>query len=77
MEVFCFWKISDFMREKKKNDSELSKQLADLCDVYVNDAFGTSHRKHASTYGVAQYAKEKVAGLLLKKEIDFFWDCFI
>ena len=61
-----------FYEREEKNDSELSKQLADLCDVYVNDAFGTSHRKHASTYGVAQYAKEKVAGLLLKKEIDSF-----
>ena len=61
-----------FYEGEEKNDSELSKQLADVCDVYVNDAFGTSHRKHASTYGVAQYAKEKVAGLLLKKEIDSF-----
>ena len=61
-----------FYEGEEKNDSELSKQLSDLCDVYVNDAFGTSHRKHASTYGVAQYAKEKVAGLLLKKEIDSF-----
>ena len=61
-----------FYEGEEKNDSELSKQLADLCDVYVNDAFGTSHRKLASTYGVAQYAKEKVAGLLLKKEIDSF-----
>ena len=61
-----------FYEGEEKNDSELSKQLADLCDVYVNDAFGTSHRKHASTYGVAQYAKEKVAGLLLKKEIYSF-----
>ena len=61
-----------FYEGEEKNDSELSKQLADLCDVYVNDAFGTSHRKHASTYGVAQYVKEKVAGLLLKKEIDSF-----
>lgn len=61
-----------FYEGEEKNDSKLSKQLADLCDVYVNDAFGTSHRKHASTYGVAQYAKEKVAGLLLKKEIDSF-----
>ena len=61
-----------FYEGEEKNDSELSKQLADLCDVYVNDAFGNSHRKHASTYGVAQYSKEKVAGLLLKKEIDSF-----
>ena len=56
----------------EKHDAELSQKLAKLCDVYVNDAFGTSHRKHASTYGIAQYTKEKVAGLLLKKEIDSF-----
>jgi len=57
---------------EEKNDDTISKQLAELCDVYVNDAFGTSHRAHSSTYGAAVYAKEKVAGLLLKKEIDSF-----
>lgn len=61
-----------FYEGEEKNDAALSQKLAKLCDVYVNDAFGTSHRKHASTYGIAQYAKEKVAGLLLKKEIDSF-----
>ncbi|WDL75178.1 phosphoglycerate kinase [Helicobacter winghamensis] len=61
-----------FYEGEEKNDSALSQKLASLCDVYVNDAFGTSHRKHASTYGIAQYAQEKVAGLLLKKEIDSF-----
>ncbi len=61
-----------FYEGEEKNERELSQKLANLCDVYVNDAFGTSHRKHASTYGIAQYAKEKVAGLLLKKEIDSF-----
>lgn len=61
-----------FYEGEEKNESGLSQKLANLCDVYVNDAFGTSHRKHASTYGIAQYAKEKVAGLLLKKEIDSF-----
>ena len=61
-----------FYEGEEKNDAELSQKLAKLCDVYVNDAFGTSHRKHASTYGMAQYTKEKVAGLLLKKEIDSF-----
>ncbi|MWV61991.1 phosphoglycerate kinase [Helicobacter saguini] len=55
-----------------KNDTELSKKLASLCDVYVNDAFGTSHRAHASTYGIAKFVSEKVAGILLKKEIDSF-----
>ncbi|TLD84560.1 phosphoglycerate kinase [Helicobacter sp. MIT 11-5569] len=61
-----------FYAGEEKNDPELSQKLAKLCDVYVNDAFGTSHRKHASTYGIAQYTQEKVAGLLLKKEIDSF-----
>ncbi|MDE5591516.1 MAG: phosphoglycerate kinase [Helicobacter sp.] len=61
-----------FYEGEEKNDEELSQKLASLCDIYVNDAFGASHRKHSSTYGVAKYAKEKVAGLLLKKEIDSF-----
>lgn len=49
-----------FYEGEEKNDSALSQKLASLCDVYVNDAFGTSHRKHASTYGIAQYAQEKL-----------------
>lgn len=57
---------------EEKNDEFLSKQLAGICDIFINDAFGTSHRKHSSTYGIASFAKEKVAGLLLKKEIDSF-----
>lgn len=61
-----------FYEGEEKNDEELSKKLANLCDIYVNDAFGTSHRKHASTYGIAKFVKENVAGLLLKKEIDSF-----
>lgn len=61
-----------FYAGEEKNDAQLAQKLASLCDIYVNDAFGTSHRKHASTYGIAQYAKQKVAGLLLKKEIDSF-----
>ncbi len=61
-----------FHEGEKKNDAELSKRLASICDVYVNDAFGTSHRKHASTYGVAQFVETKVAGFLMSKEIDAF-----
>lgn len=61
-----------FYEGEEKNSDDLSSKLADLCDVYVNDAFGTSHRAHSSTYGIAKYAKECVAGLLLKKEIDSF-----
>jgi len=61
-----------FYSGETKNDENLSKELATLCDVYVNDAFGSSHRKHASTYGIAKHSKVKVAGLLLKKEIESF-----
>ena len=61
-----------FYEGETTNDESLGRELATLCDVYINDAFGTSHRKHASTYGIAQYAEVKVAGLLLKKEIDSF-----
>ena len=61
-----------FYEGEEKNDDELSAKLASLCDIYVNDAFGTSHRAHSSTCGIAKYAKERVAGLLLKKEIDSF-----
>ncbi len=57
---------------EKKNDPELSKRLASICDVYVNDAFGTSHRKHASTYGIAEHVDVKVAGFLMMKEIEAF-----
>lgn len=61
-----------FYEGETKNDDTLSKKLADLCDIYVNDAFGTSHRAHSSTYGIAKFASQKVAGILLKKEIDSF-----
>jgi phosphoglycerate kinase len=61
-----------FYEGEKQNDAEFSKALASLCDVYVNDAFGTSHRKHASTFGITEYAPMKVAGFLLKKEVAAF-----
>ena len=51
------------------NDETLSRQMAKLCDVFVNDAFGAAHRAHASTYGVAQYAGESCAGPLVVKEV--------
>lgn len=57
--------------EEEKNDSEFSKQLASLCDVYVNDAFGTAHRAHASTEGITHYVDTCVAGLLMEKELEF------
>ncbi len=58
-----------FNQGEKKNDPEFAKKLAQLADVYVNDAFGTAHRAHASVVGVAQYLPA-VAGLLLAKEVD-------
>ncbi len=61
-----------FYEGEEKNSEELSKKLASICDVYVNDAFGTAHRKHASTYGITKFVKTKVAGFLMMKEIVAF-----
>ena len=61
-----------FHAGEKKNDVELSKKLAEICDVYVNDAFGTSHRKHASTYGITEFVDTCVAGFLMSREIAAF-----
>ena len=55
---------------EKKNDESLSQKIANLCDIYVMDAFGASHRKHSSTYGVLQYAKEGCIGPLLSNEVN-------
>ncbi len=55
---------------EKKNDDELAKKIASLCDVYVNDAFGTAHRAEATTHGVAKYAKVACAGPLMAAELD-------
>jgi len=57
--------------EEEKNDENFAKQLAELCDVYVNDAFGTAHRAHASTEGITHFVGDSVAGLLMEKELDF------
>jgi phosphoglycerate kinase len=57
-------------RGEKKNDPQLSRRMAALCDVYVNDAFGTAHRAEASTYGIAEFAAVACAGPLLAAEID-------
>jgi len=57
--------------EEEKNDAEFAKQLASLCDIYVNDAFGTAHRAHASTEGIAHFVDTCVAGLLMEKELDY------
>lgn len=56
-----------FYPEEEKNDPEHAKKLASLADLYVNDAFGTAHRAHASTEGVTKYLKPSVAGFLLQK----------
>ncbi len=55
---------------EKKNDDTLARQMADLCDIFVHDAFGTAHRAEASTYGIAQYAPIACAGPLLAAEMD-------
>jgi len=62
-----------FHKEEEKNDPNFCKQLGKLGDVYVNDAFGTAHREHASTFGVAQVlaGKPRVIGQLIKKELKF------
>ncbi|PKA62096.1 Phosphoglycerate kinase, cytosolic [Apostasia shenzhenica] len=60
-----------FHKEEEKNDPEFSKKLASLADLYVNDAFGTAHRAHASTEGVTKYLKPAVAGFLMQKELDY------
>jgi len=59
---------------EEKNDPEFAKQLAAVADLYVNDAFGTAHRAHASTEGVTHYLKPSVAGFLIEKELQFLQD---
>jgi phosphoglycerate kinase len=59
-----------FNKGEKKNDEALSKKMAALCDIYVNDAFGTAHRAEATTHGIARYAKVACAGPLMAAEID-------
>ncbi|OYQ63120.1 phosphoglycerate kinase [Pseudanabaena sp. SR411] len=60
-----------FYPEEEKNDPEFAKKLASLADIYVNDAFGTAHRAHASTEGVTKYISTSVAGFLLDKELQY------
>src|SRR5580698_2284109 len=60
-----------FHAEEEKNDPEFSRQLARLCDVYVNDAFGSAHRAHASTVGMIAFVKHAAAGLLMDKELEY------
>ena len=58
-------------KEETKNGEELSKELASLCDIYVNDAFGTAHRAHSSTEGVTKFVDTAVCGYLIQKELKF------
>ncbi len=60
-----------YRAEETKNGEAFSKELASLCDVFVNDAFGTAHRAHCSNVGVTQYVDAAVVGYLMQKEIDF------
>ena len=60
-----------YRAEETKNEDAFSKDLASLCDVFVNDAFGTAHRAHCSNVGVTKYVDTAVVGYLMQKEIDF------
>lgn len=60
-----------FHPEEEKNDPEFSRKLAARCDVYVNDAFGSAHRAHASTVGMIQFIKHAAAGLLMERELEY------
>ena len=63
-----------FYKEETENDPDFSKKLASLADIYVNDAFGTAHRAHASTEGITKFVDQKVAGFLMAKELEFLGD---
>ncbi|HKG46409.1 MAG TPA: phosphoglycerate kinase [Pyrinomonadaceae bacterium] len=60
-----------FHAEEEKNDEGFAKQLASLCNLYVNDAFGTAHRAHASTVGITHHVAKAAAGLLMEKELEY------
>ena len=60
-----------FHAEEEANDPRFAQELASLCQIYVNDAFGSAHRAHASTEGVTHYVKHAVAGLLMEKELTY------
>jgi phosphoglycerate kinase len=63
-----------YYNEETENDAAFSEKLASLADIFVNDAFGTAHRAHASTAGVTAFFDENACGYLLKKELDFLGD---
>jgi len=60
-----------FHAEEEANDEKFAKQLANLADYYVNDAFGTAHRAHASTVGITKFVQKSAAGLLMEKELEY------
>jgi phosphoglycerate kinase len=60
-----------YHKEEEKNDEGFAQQLAELCDVYVNDAFGAAHRAHASTAGITKRVSQAASGLLMQKELDY------
>jgi phosphoglycerate kinase len=60
-----------FYKEEEKNDPDFARKLAEGIDIYVNDAFGSSHRAHASVVGIADFVPVKAAGFLMKKEVDY------
>ncbi len=60
-----------FYAEEEANDEKFAKKLASLADFYVNDAFGTAHRAHASTVGITKFVQKSAAGLLMQKELDY------
>jgi len=60
-----------FHPEEEKNDDVFARQLASLCELYVNDAFGAAHRAHASTVGITKFVRQAAAGLLMEKELDY------
>src|SRR5580704_16511676 len=60
-----------FHPEEEANDPEFARQLADLCEIYVNDAFGSAHRAHASTEGITHFVAQSAAGLLMESELKY------
>src|SRR5262244_1525620 len=60
-----------FHTEEEANDTDFAKQTAKLCDFYVNDAFGSAHRAHASTEGIVHFVKQAAAGLLMEQELKY------
>jgi phosphoglycerate kinase len=72
--MFCCLENVRFHAGEEKNDPGLAKQFAELADVYVNDAFGSAHRAHSSTEGVAHHVSAAVAGFLMEKELTYLHD---